>query len=577
MVTFKGEVRTGTNVPNLWRFEEPEEQLLRLLALLPVLLSNTAHYYADRANNEYYCTTVAPDARGAGWAPSCRRLIPIPVEWVPMFLDYPDSDTAFGRLVDLVNSVNEAEQGKSTYLARSMAYTCLSASKEEHPVSTMSARWKQLVMLRTTRTWATIAWTGQPPLDKAEKDRPITSASKQPIQDFSSVFGEHARRTVFTIPSGQGRPASSPPSGRNVGPRPNPPPKAKGGTPTVATGLIGQREGEPPRGGPRPTAGGAPGLMGGAASPPDGNTSVGAIICTMMEAQLAANVAMAAAANANMIASHTATAQALAAKNGDKDSKLTVAKKSILQACCGHADKDTFETPVIYLDMDVEGGTTDALGRILRQRMKTIAGSPHKSNIYVTPQLVVTIKSLSFAANGDKTHAGCTKGITPFGTPWRSVEAMNEDTAKEGYFDQATLKSPADICKHATSAKVELPRFHLGMVRVLNNYTWLLEVLFGDDCDHLMHVRAIRDGLEDNEMDLEARITQTLCLHLMWRIHHDARQFFMACERWEDGEILPKSWLGLTVRQLVDNCAIQLMLTCPVAAYMGADPDAPVG
>jgi hypothetical protein len=35
--------------------------------------------------------------------------------------------------------------------------------------------------------------------------------------------------------------------------------------------------------------------------------------------------------------------------------------------------------------------------------------------------------------------------------------------------------------------------------------------------------------------------------------------------------------LGLTVRQLVDDCAIQLMLMCPVAAFMGADPDAPVG
>ncbi len=89
--------------------------------------------------------------------------------------------------------------------------------------------------------------------------------------------------------------------------------------------------------------------------------------------------------------------------------------------------------------------------------MKTIAGSLHKSNIHVTPLLVATIKSLSFAANGDKTHAGCTKGITPFGTLWRSVEAMNEDTAKEGYFNQATLKTPADIRKHATSAKVELP------------------------------------------------------------------------------------------------------------------------
>ena len=66
VVAFKGEVRTGTNVPNLWRFEEPEEQLLRLLTLPPVLLSNTARYYADRANNKYYRTTVAPDAGGAG-------------------------------------------------------------------------------------------------------------------------------------------------------------------------------------------------------------------------------------------------------------------------------------------------------------------------------------------------------------------------------------------------------------------------------------------------------------------------------------------------------------------------------
>jgi hypothetical protein len=125
-----------------------------------------------------------------------------------------------------VNLVDKAERGKFTYLAWSVAYACLSASKEEHPVSTMSARWKQLVMSRTTRTWATSAWTGQPLLDKAKEDRPITSASKQPINNFSIVFGGHTRRTAVTIPSGQGRPVSSPPSGRNVGPRPNPPLKA---------------------------------------------------------------------------------------------------------------------------------------------------------------------------------------------------------------------------------------------------------------------------------------------------------------------------------------------------------------
>ncbi len=80
------------------------------------------------------------------------------------------------------------------------------------------------------------------------------------------------------------------------------------------------------------------------------------------------------------------------------------------------------------------------------------------------------MKSLSFSSNGDKTHAGCTKGVTIFGTPWRSVEAMNEDMAEEAYFEQATFKSPADIRKHVRSAKVELLASHLGLVRVFNNY-----------------------------------------------------------------------------------------------------------
>jgi hypothetical protein len=72
---------------------------------------------------------VTPDAGGPGWTSVCGRLIPIPVEWVPMFLDYPDSGTAFRRLVDLVNLVDGAEQDKYTYLARSIAYACLSTNK----------------------------------------------------------------------------------------------------------------------------------------------------------------------------------------------------------------------------------------------------------------------------------------------------------------------------------------------------------------------------------------------------------------------------------------------------------------
>ncbi len=49
----------------------------------------------------------------------------------------------------------------------------------------------------------------------------------------------------------------------------------------------------------------------------------------------------------------------------------------------------------------------------------------------------------------------------------------------------------------------------------------------------------------------------------MWHLHYDARQFFLACKSWDDGESLPRSALGLLIHQLVDNCSIQLTLMCP--------------
>jgi hypothetical protein len=151
---------------------------------------------------------------------------------------------------------------------------------------------------------------------------------------------------------------------------------------------------------------------------------------------------------------------------------------------------------------------------------------------------------------------------------------MNKDMAKEAYFEQATLKSPADIRKLITSAKVELPTSHLGLVWVFNNYVHLLEVMFGDDCNHLTYVQAIRDGLKEHKTDLESQIIQPICLHLMWRVHHDARQFILACKGWNNGEALPQSQLGSIIQQLVDDCSIPPMMMCPVVAFLGTDPNA---
>ncbi len=71
-----------------------------------------------------------------------------------------------------------------------------------------------------------------------------------------------------------------------------------------------------------------------------------------------------------------------------------------------------------------------------------------------------TIKSLNFSSNGDNTYAGCMKGITIFAVPWHTAKAINKDAAKDKYFAVATLKLVADIRKHVTGAKVELPTSH---------------------------------------------------------------------------------------------------------------------
>jgi hypothetical protein len=238
-----------------------------------------------------------------------------------------------------------------------------------------------------------------------------------------------------------------------------------------------------------------------------------ALISTLLKTQTDAQLAQNNANHANLIAFQTATAQALAAKGGDKESKLTAAKKRILQACAGIMYADEFVVEHVYQDIDAEGGTLDALSRILWKWLKPLSLSPYKTNIHITPQLIAMVKTFSFSSNGDKTYAGCTMGITIFAVPWCTAKAMNEDLAEDEYFQAATLKSVADIRKHVTGAKVELRTSLQGVVQVLNNYCRLLEVLFGPDCPHLTHVISLRDGLETDEAELELRLTRVLILH----------------------------------------------------------------
>ncbi len=131
------------------------------------------------------------------------------------------------------------------------------------------------------------------------------------------------------------------------------------------------------------------------------------------------------------------------------------------------------------------------------------------------------------------------------------------------------LKSPVGIKKFAKSAKFDPPQTLHGLTRVFTNYICLLEVLFGDQCHHLHLVLRLRDGLDLHKRSLESRVTLFLMINLLWQVHQDFRQFFDACEKWDDGKPLPCSMLPTMVSALVNDVHITLYLTCLVMEFLG--------
>jgi hypothetical protein len=219
-------------------------------------------------------------------------------------------------------------------------------------MSTMASKWKQLIFMKPTLDWAQLAWSGQVKSAEATNRVATTTLAMSPANDFASIFGGLARRPVRIPMTQTGHGEQAPPG---VDPVPT--------NPWVTY---------------RATVAGPPGL------------DVETLIRTLFKAQAKAQVVLAVGQNANLIAFHTATAQSLGSKSGEKDSKLTVAKKAILQVCCGQqalgsksgekdskltvakkailqacwgqADSTTFVAPTVYLDMEVERGTSEAIG-----------------------------------------------------------------------------------------------------------------------------------------------------------------------------------------------------------------------
>jgi hypothetical protein len=163
IVAFEGEVLDGHGLPHLWRFAEEEEKLLQLRPLSANVLEYAAMFYRDGdRDDEFHNRQTPPLGMCVPTVQTCQHLIPIPVGWAPMFLDYPPMGVVFRRLIQLMFSTAGAADWRHFRAFREgVALACGSPNATaSDPISASDSRWKRVAYGKATLSVATTAWEG---------------------------------------------------------------------------------------------------------------------------------------------------------------------------------------------------------------------------------------------------------------------------------------------------------------------------------------------------------------------------------------------------------------------------------
>ena len=189
LVAFEGEVRDDYGLPRLLQFDEADDELFALDSFSPPDIRAAALFYFPGGKNDRRFLNKITSSPPGGKRYS--RLIPIPTEWGPYFLDQPNFGTTFRQLVKLMHE--EDRKDLLWHCAASLIYVCGSPdSKARRPVSTMSSKWRRVAYSQSTRHWATAQWEGHAATKEADarqKDPPAPVAN-----GFDQVFGRAGRQ-----------------------------------------------------------------------------------------------------------------------------------------------------------------------------------------------------------------------------------------------------------------------------------------------------------------------------------------------------------------------------------------------
>ncbi len=285
--------------PDMWRLEDNDNKLFEDIPFAGIGVLNLIDFYSYAEMPETFLAQGDHSQTDCAWV---SRLIPIQTRWAPFFLDHPTLGVAVRRVTDLIHSVSTARSECFRHLLTQMACACHSRASRP-TTSAMALNWTHLPRSKPNLQVSGPAMKRSDDIAKAEGEEDSSDMSEphgtrkslpEHLDGYASLFGR-ANKSKFLNYRDY---VQSPPHG-----------------PSYLA--VTQQHASP-----------------AAVEPP--------LIAAVMQAQTEA----ATANNANMIAFTTVTAQALATSaGGDKASKLTQAKKLILQACTGDSDSPIFIPP----------------------------------------------------------------------------------------------------------------------------------------------------------------------------------------------------------------------------------------
>jgi hypothetical protein len=218
IVAFKGNIRPHGPTPSVVMFNKAKDTLFQQFNLPPACLAKTFAKYSSWANgnNQRHTFVVDPlvTARVTGVV---TRMIPIPMEWASMFVNGPNFGTAFCRVFDLFNSLEEENWIALYPILEMIGAACCAANNSAMSPCTLSTQWTCLMYHARTKRWAAEVWARH--LDPVEQvppdpEDPPPLAAPSPSAQLQDLFGQRRKRPTggpmraATTPCGTSPPGS---------------------------------------------------------------------------------------------------------------------------------------------------------------------------------------------------------------------------------------------------------------------------------------------------------------------------------------------------------------------------------